>query len=193
MNIEIGGMRTIPGWLSFDNRTMDFNLITDELPVDDNSVSYIYMSHVIEHIPIACVENIFNKLYKKLLSGGKLRIVCPDLEVILKAYFEKNTSIFNNPAYQLGTVPQDHARLGIGGHVLSQFVTSFEDEGDTFLYTKKNDGKYVCSFSHISGWDYEMMHNLLKISGFKNIKRTGLEEIDTHQKLGQLCVNAYKE
>ena len=66
MKIEIGGMRSIPGWLSLDNREMDFNIITDELPVDDESVDYLYMSHVIEHIPIVCAESVFKKIFSKL-------------------------------------------------------------------------------------------------------------------------------
>ena len=29
-------------------------------------------------------------------------------------------------------------------------------------------------------------------TGFSHIERTGLEDVDVHRTLGQLCVNAYK-
>lgn len=194
--IEIGGMRNMEGWLSLDNRSeSNFNIITDEIPVPDESVEYFYMSHVIEHIPISCAESVFRKIFNKTIQGGKLRIVCPDLEVILRAYFEKDTRVFNNPAYQLGTVPYDYSRLGLGGCVVGQISTSIvNDENDSYLFVRKSPHtlQYITTFSHVSGWDFEMLNNLLRICGFSKIERTSLEGIDPHKLLGQLCVNAYK-
>lgn len=196
VKIEIGGMRNMEGWIALDNRSdSNFNIITDEIPVPDNSVEYLYMSHVIEHIPLSCSENVIKKIFQKLTPGGKLRIVCPDLEVILQAYLKRDTSIFNNPAYQLGTVPQDYLRLGIGGCIVGQISTSIlNDENDSYLFAKKSENsfQYIATFSHVSGWDFEMLENLLRICGFSKIERTQFEDIDPHKLLGQLCVNAYK-
>lgn len=193
LKIEIGGMRHMDGWICLDNRHNDFNIITDEIPVPDESVEYFYMSHVIEHIPLPCAESVFKKIYKKLKPGGKIRIVCPDLEIILKAYMDKNIDIFNNDLYQLGTVPQFYKKLGIGACVLSQINTAtIGDENDSYLFTAKENGKYICTFSHISGWDFEMIKNLFENLNFCNVERTEHETIDPHNKLGQLFVNAYK-
>ena len=150
----------------------------------------------IEHIPIVCAESVFKKIFSKLKFGGKLRLVCPDLEIILQAYFDKKYDIFNNPKYQLGTVPESYTKLGIGGYVMAQLTTGFvNDENDSYLFCKRKSGdlQYLCTFSHIAGWDFEMMSNILKISGFSRIERTDIEDIDPHKMLGQLCVNAYKE
>jgi hypothetical protein len=193
MKLEIGGMRKMEGWLSIDNREMPFNIISHELPLDDHSLEYVYMSHVIEHIPVACSKSIFSKIYKKLKLGGKLRVVCPDLEIILNAYIKNDMSIFNNKEYQLGTVPKEYMDLGIGGCVISQITTGVVgDDNDSYLFTKRTNGDYICTFSHISGWDYNMIFNLLSNIGFINISKTELEDIDPHQLKGQLCVNAYK-
>jgi predicted SAM-dependent methyltransferase len=196
MKIEIGGQRNMPGWTEYNNRDSEpgenFNIITDEFNLPDNSVEYFYMSHVIEHIPIVCAEKVLTKFYKKLKDGGKLRIVCPDLEILLKAYFDKDYSIFNNPNYQVGTVPEFYKILGIGGYFMAQVTTGVFEESDSYLFTAKENGKFICSFSHVAGWDYDMLYNLLKHVGFKEIERTGIEDIDPHKTLGQLCVNAYK-
>lgn len=196
MKIEIGGQRNMPGWTEYNNRDSEpgenFNIVTDEFNLPNNSVEYFYMSHVIEHIPIVCAERVLTKFYKKLKPGGKLRIVCPDLEILLKAYFDKDYSIFNNPNYQTGTVPESYKVLGIGGYFMAQITTGGFDENDSYLFTAKKNGKYICTFSHIAGWDYDMLHNLLKHIGFKNIEKTGIEDIDPHKTSGQLCVNAYK-
>ena len=66
------------------------------------------------------------------------------------------------------------------------------DENDSYLFTKRNGGDYVCTFSHVSAWDFEMLEKLLTIVGFSNVIRTDLEDIDPHRKGGQLCVNAFK-
>jgi hypothetical protein len=199
MKIEIGGQRNIDGWLEINNRPGEqgpnFNIVTDDfeqIGVIDDSVEYFYMSHVIEHIPIVCAENVFRKMFKKLKQGGKLRIVCPDLDFILKAYLEKDFSVFNNDKYHLGTVPESYQRLGIGGYVMAQLTTGTFDENDSYLFTSRNNGDYICTFSHIAGWNFEMLYNLLTYIGFSSIERTELEEIDPHHTLGQLCLNAYK-
>lgn len=139
INLEIGGMRQLKGWVSLDNRTgINFNIITDEIPFPDERLDNVYMTHVIEHIPISCAEIVFRKIFQKLKKGGKFRVVCPDLEVILKAYLEKDISIFNNPSYQLGTVPHEYMRLGIGGCVVGQITTStIGDENDSLSLFKK--------------------------------------------------------
>jgi len=194
LNVEIGGSFQRNGWINLENRIKDFNIITDDLPFDDGTVDQFYMSHVIEHIPIICSFHVVKKIYDKLKIGGKYRIVCPDLEVITRAYIDKDVSIFNNPEYQLGTVPKEYMMLGPGGCFMAQINTSSptNDDNDSYLYSKRFDGKLIAVFSHISGWDFEMLHNILKNTGFSHIERTGLEDVDVHRTLGQLCVNAYK-
>lgn len=194
VNIEIGGKRKMPGWTELNNRDGNFNIITDEFQIPDNSVDYFYMSHVIGHIPIPCAESVLKKMYNKLKVGGKLRIVTPDLEVILKAYLEKKDIYGPTTGYQVGTPPQEYARLGLGGKTMGTLMTAkIHEDGDTFLFDKKEGGKFLCSYSHLGNWDFEMLETLLKIVGFSRIERTGDEGIDQHKGMaGQLCVNAYK-
>lgn len=196
LKIEIGGGRSLLGWMSLDNRTTcDFNIITDELPVDDASVEYVYMSHVIEHIPISRAESVFRKIFRKLKTGGKLRVLCPDLEEMIRAYVTRDMTVFTSPDYQMGTVPSDYTRLGPGGYLVGQIMTSIVgDMNDSYLFSKKANGKleYLCTCSHVSGWDFEMLKNILSVCEYRDIQRTGLEDIDPHKKMGQLCVNAYR-
>jgi len=197
LRIELGGMRNMAGWVSLDNRSnCDFNIMTDEIPVPDNEVEYFYMSHVFEHIPVPYAGIVLKKIYNKLKPGGKIRIVTPDLEAIVKAYNEKDMSVFNSPNHQFGTVHPDYAGLGRGGCLIAQVSSAtIGDENDTYLFSKRRDGtfQYLCTFSHVSGWDFEMLESLLKACGYKDVEKTDIEEIDPHKsKGGQLCVNAYK-
>jgi hypothetical protein len=61
--------------------------------------------------------------------------------------------------------------------------------GDLDIYS---GGQKVSSQSHISAYDFEMMHNLLKYIGFSKIDRTEITSFDTHRGNGQLSVNAWK-
>lgn len=184
--IEIGGGdKPRKGFMSFDSR-QGFNVIFDELPVEDNSVDLIYMSHIIEHIPIYIAREVVSRLHKKLKPGGKIRILCPDMEKIIKAYVEKDFEAFERHNNHWGTVRPLERSLGIGGYFLSQLISPGRDVDVSV------DGKKICSLGHICGYDFEMMNNLLLQSGFKEVKRTELLSWDTWQEPGQLCVVGIK-
>jgi len=200
MKIEIGGQREMDGWTNLDLRE-GFNLILDELPVEDDSVEYLYMSHVIEHIPFVYAPQVLHKLYKKTKPGGKIRVLCPDMDVIVnKLFHEKTREPWMKPAdWKIGTVPFTYAIFGIDAIANAAFVTShpmrnFDNTStDCDLYLATPDGRVIGGITHCTCWSAQMLGKMLHIAGFRNITRTGFEEIDTGQeRLGQLCMNGYK-
>ena len=71
INLNIGsGDSTLPGFINLDmpskwyskvqarNDFIPFNAFVDELPFDEQTVSNIYISHVIEHLPESVVERL---------------------------------------------------------------------------------------------------------------------------------------
>jgi len=184
--VEIGGGdKPRKGFMSFDSRE-GFNVIFDELPLEDNSVDLIYASHIIEHIPVYVVRDVLKRLYKKLKVGGKIRILCPDMEKIIHAYVNKDYEAFERHNNHWGTVRKQERSLGIGGFFISQLISPGRDSDVSV------DGRKICSLGHICGYDFEMLQNVLLQSGFSQVRRTELLSWDTWQEDGQLCVIAIK-
>ena len=193
LKIEIGGQRNLNDWTNMGVRDNDFNIILDDIPYQDNIVDEFYWSHVIEHIPVACIYSVIQKMYKKLKPNGILRTVCPDMKAICKAYLDGNEEAFTGNINHWSSYNHHYERLGIGGLFLSQISNSHPptlSDDENLVFSKSN--KHVASFSHVSGYDFEMLEKLFYSVGFSRVEKTELEPIDPHQGGGQLHINAYK-
>ena len=56
------------------------------LPFDDESVDVVYHSHVLEHIDHDQATPFLRECHRVLNSGGVLRVVVPDLELLVQRY-----------------------------------------------------------------------------------------------------------
>jgi len=56
------------------------------LPFNDNSVDVIYHSHFLEHLYKEDAEKFLKECYRILKPGGLMRVVVPDLEVVLEMF-----------------------------------------------------------------------------------------------------------
>ena len=193
MNLEIGGQRYLKDYKNLGTRDNGFNIILQDIPINDNSLDNIYWSHVIEHIPPAHIEDIFRKFYKKLKIGGCLRTVCPDLEQMVEAYINNDVTSLKNKLF--GTSPIHYEKLGVGGLFVSKICTTHKydinDPADENLLYSHNKIQYG-NLSHVGAYDFNMLELLCKNVGFSKIERTGLTDMELHKEEGQLCVNAWK-
>lgn len=88
--INLGcGTNKLPGW---DNYDYDLD-ITKPLPFEDNSIDYIFMEHVIEHVTYKESWDFFKEANRVLKPGGKIRIITPS---ILKQLSNINTKGFDD-------------------------------------------------------------------------------------------------
>lgn len=192
INVEIGGQRSLSGWINLGLRDTGFNIVEQELPFEDNSVDQFYWSHVIEHIPACFISSVAEKFYRKLKKGGVLRTACPDLYASAVAYVNGEENEFSGHN-QWGTPPPHYAKLGIGGKFIANIVTTQEDttteENPLFSSDKTHQ---VAHFSHVMAYDFNMLQNLYLGSGFEKVERTGIMDIDPHRNPGQVFVNAFK-
>lgn len=188
IRVEIGANRVRPGWVDIDHKTGTCkDIMLDPLPFEDNTVDVFYMSHVIEHIPIRKVPELFKQFHSKLVPGGTLRIVCPDLRRLAQAYVSGDLPFFENFVARTDAL---HNSLGIGGRFVNNIVSY---GSDTQLYSRSGEVK-LAGIAHIAGYDAEMMTTLLKGAGFPRVLiSTYNAQIDPHPHDGQLFVEAYKE
>jgi SAM-dependent methyltransferase len=61
------------------------------LPFNDDSVDYIYASHVLEHFYRDTAEAILRDAFRVLKKGGRIRVCVPNLEHAIKLYLEGST------------------------------------------------------------------------------------------------------
>jgi len=142
------GPRLLNGWLNIDME-VGSGILTMKLPeglrrFDDNSVRYIYASHILEHLdyPKAALD-LVRECHRLLTPGGILRIVVPGIEKIIRAYAQDDQAFF---AIQKETHP-------------SRCTTKLE----ILMYALQQDGR------HKYGYDFETLEKLLCQGGFRKI------------------------
>lgn len=102
LRLNLGCGRNIKtGWVNVDfvereNKPDIVCDLTKEFPFDENSCSYIYSEHLIEHLEWLDGRILLCKCFNSLQKGGVLRIVFPDFEEIFRAYINKNESFLKN-------------------------------------------------------------------------------------------------
>ena len=192
MKLEIAGHRTMEGWTNLGQRDTNFNIVTQKLPFEDNTLEEVYWSHVIEHIAPAYILEVIQKIYSKLQPGGKFRTVCPDLEAMVQAYVNKDLEAFDRSKNHWSSYKGIYTKLGVGGAFVAQICNTSKRVADENILTSGDKSTTYGTISHVGGYDFDMLEKLLKLAGFSKIERTGIEDIDPHKQGGQLCVNAYK-
>jgi predicted SAM-dependent methyltransferase len=90
IRIEIGAgePRNRPGWVTLDRNTscdLYWDLI-DGMPFPDSTVTAIYASHVLEHIPVAGLTALLRDCYRSLKPGGSISICVPNARLYIEAY-----------------------------------------------------------------------------------------------------------
>ena len=149
------------------------------LPFRDGTVEWIYSSHFLEHVKKEEAEKILRECYRVLKSGGRIRIVVPDLEVLAKKYIKGDVKFFG-------------------------LKNTTESTADKFLeilnFFPKERWQRICAGQyHLWMYDFNSLSRMLKACGFKNIERKelGKSTMPDIKKLGEpsgydLCVEAQK-
>jgi SAM-dependent methyltransferase len=86
-----------PEWITLDISNADFNYDIREhnpFPFADDSVSIIYSSHMVEHLPENTCFYFFEEAHRILKKGGVLRVEGPDTEKLVEEYKNGNELFF---------------------------------------------------------------------------------------------------
>lgn len=80
-------------WINVDFVSNTKNIIAHNLlkgiPFESNYFDVVYHSHLLEHFPKNKSTEFILECYRVLKPGGVIRIVVPNLEVIIREYLEK--------------------------------------------------------------------------------------------------------
>jgi predicted SAM-dependent methyltransferase len=125
------------------------------LPFPDNSVQYIFASHVIEHVYRSNeLPVLLSELRRVLQPGGVMRIIVPDIEKCIRAYAGNDAQYFEERsktwAWAAGCkTPLDHF-LGYAG--ANQTLENFG--------------------GHKYGYDLQTLSLALSEAGFSAVERS---------------------
>jgi len=70
--------------------------VSKKLPFDNESIDYIYSSHLIEHLNKEKGEKLLVECFRVLKKGGLFRLVVPDLELLANDYIKEITDTQNS-------------------------------------------------------------------------------------------------
>ncbi|MDB4638780.1 methyltransferase domain-containing protein [bacterium] len=89
--LHIGcGTIDLPGWINIDARPLPHvHIVTKDLSLSEfknESVSAIYLCHVLEHFPFSELQSVLKLFHQKLQPGGVLYLAVPDFSKIVETY-----------------------------------------------------------------------------------------------------------
>ena len=144
-----------PGWLVLSESEQN---LAERLMFDNDSVAFIFTEHVVEHLSFVDAVNFFSEAHRVLTEGGILRVVCPVLDVILKADFNTDehenyvsNSIFPNFDQEMRLL----SGIGLG----SKF-----DLKPFFL------NSMMSMHGHKFIWSYALLTEVLVALGFNDVQ-----------------------
>ena len=199
LNIGPGADWSKTGWESMDFYKTDATHILDmrafdKFPFEDKTYGIIFSSHMIEHIDDEHTIKLIRESFRTLDDGGMLRLVTPDFDKALAAYYLNDINWFSksgmnlrgdNVAQLLANWVVSYVMFHEDGRVsydggpevtieeVENFLKSSKDvdEFTKFILLKKpKDSPYV---AHVNGFTYDKLHKLLKEAGFTHIVNSG--------------------
>ena len=141
----------------------------NNMDIPDNSCSIVFCSHVFEHIPHVKLPMVISEINRVLKKDGVLRILTPDLEIIAKAYVEKDKEFFEKAKLEDTSIRED---LGFGGMLMSFIVSAGQDT----ILLDRNLKEFISGYAHIYSYDFEMMKIMLSKLGFKKIVHSNFND-----------------
>ena len=119
--------------------------IRNGLPFPDNSVDALYACHLFEHFYVSELVKILFEIHRILKPEGGVRILVPSLEQAIDAYLRGGKEWF------------------------SDFPSAYESLGGRF------SNFLLCDGQHRIVFDYSFLEELLKKTGFSNMRKQELK------------------
>jgi len=165
----------------------------EQFPLDDNTVSFFYSAHTIEHIPQEFCQHIFNEIYRCLKPGGVLRIVTPDFDLAYKAYGDRSIP-FPATHYEEKTLEAKFLHYFAGvlrdkippEEVQEKYQTlSKEEFADYFTEQIPRHLQKTNAGNHFNWWTFDKVSKMLESSGFSKVYRSHTQESKFKELLGK--------
>lgn len=128
-----------------------------KIPLPDNSVDEILAQHVIEHFPWSETNKILKEWYRVLKPNGIIKIICPDLDYILRVYLSLDNAF-------LDTWEKEIDEKGMS------FPHGASDDKDIWINFKLFSS--ACKYdNHFAAFNFRLLKKRLSAAGFDNIER----------------------
>ena len=176
LNVRASPIWNKDGWHTLDHKFRE-NTETSvqgdasNIPLDSESCSSVFTSHMFEHIPHVRLEDILLEFNRVLNKDGILRILTPDLKKVAKAYIEEDEDFFKEAKLEDESLRTD---LGFGGMFMNFIVSPGQD---TALYNRSLN-EFIAGYAHLYSYDFTMLKILLERTGFYKISQKGFCESD---------------
>jgi predicted SAM-dependent methyltransferase len=146
------------GWVNVDLmklRNVSFTYDSRRhLPFKDQTVERIRVEHFFEHLDKSFEVPFFLEECKRVMKeGAVLRIVVPDIEKFITAYYKNDKALWTELGYNIGALPEGFdTKVAVLNHIFRQ----------------NGEHKYA--------YDFEALNYVLAQQGFKNITRQHYKE-----------------
>jgi len=133
------------------------------LPFASDSVDFIYTSHFLEHLKKFDVERLLKDCFRALKKGGTLRVVVPNLEILLKKYIERDRDFF----IKNFEISKDRKDVLLADLLMDVFYPEYHKQ------KASGSGRLMNWFirPHLWMYDKESMFSMLKAAGFKQMEQ----------------------
>jgi len=137
----------------FGNKMIDYGMdLRFPFKIESNSIDGIFSEHTFEHLSHQEVDNALGECYRILKPEAKIRIIVPDLSILIERYCSNDDEWFQK--WQ-DLVLKDPSR-----HYMKKYFTKMFAINFTASY-----------YHHKSCWDFESLEKVLSSNGFVNIEK----------------------
>ena len=135
----------------FGNKMIDYGMdLRFPFKIESNSMDGIFSEHTFEHLSYLEVDNALSECYRILKSEAKIRIIVPDLSILIERYCSNDDEWFQK---WHNLVLKDPSR-----HYMKKYFTNMFAINFTASY-----------YHHKSCWDFESLEKALSTHGFIKI------------------------
>jgi predicted SAM-dependent methyltransferase len=159
------------------------------LPFPEESLSAIYASHLLEHLYFEEARQLLRECFRVLESGGVIRLVVPNLQVLVGEYLRERDSegpLRDSPGdrlcRRLAMRPPQQGR----GHLLYRLYSSVKDfHTHKWMYDGESLGRHMSEAGFVSIFPKAYLESA--IAGIEEVERK--ERFDNHR---GICLEGMK-
>ena len=193
LNIGAGPGWNFSGWDTLDfyhGATFHHDLRSkNNFPIEDDSYSVIFNSHVVEHIDNESGKKLITESYRILKKNGLFRLLTPDFNRFLLAYRLNDYEFFLKSGMNLsgdsieemicnvvcsmttrsldGKVEYDGAPQSINFEEVKEKLKNIENIDDFVQWVVSHISSESDYVAHVNGFTYEKLSKWLKDAGFQ--------------------------
>ena len=165
LNLGASPLWSMEGWHTLDHKltkNTETGIAGDaaDIKLNDESCDVVFCSHVFEHIPHSKLPLVMSEINRVLKPGGVFRMLTPNLEVLAKAYVERDESFWTAALEEDENLRTD---MGYGGMLMNCCVSPGQDT----VLLDRNLTTFISGYAHLYIYDYAMMSTIFERLGFE--------------------------